>query len=597
MPVSTAPVPVVDLHFEHDIEIPMRDGVRLRGDLFHPGGGEKWPVLISYGGYGKDLPMQDGYPMAWESLIEQYPEVLEGSSGRFMAWEHPDPERWVPLGYALLRVDARGTGRSPGVMDNMSATEADDVFDAVEWAATQSWSSARVGLAGISYMAIVQWTAASQRPPHLGAICAWEGAADWYRDLSRHGGILSTFPRGWFQAQSLKIQHGLGTNGWISSFTDEPVCGTTELTDEERRNNRVDLSGGMSQFPFDNDYYRSRSGDPEQIEVPMLSAGNWGGQGLHLRGNVEAYVQSAAKQKWLELHGGNHWAGFYSNDGVEMQRRFFDYFLKGVGDWGEEPPVHLRVRHADGTFTLRKEAAWPLPRTDWQDWHLDFGASRLGPGQVDGPTQDEFDALGDGVHLRTVPFEEVTEVTGPLACRLWVSSTTNDADIFLVLRLFDAHGDEVLFEGAIDPQMPLTQGWLRASHRELDPARSEPYRPVHPHTSAEPLVPGEPVELQIEVWPTSIVVPPGHSLGLSILGRDFDHGRSGDTRNHLAGTFTGVGPFKHDDPEDRPLDVLHRTRISVFSSPERPSRLIVPVIPGGGSMDGSASGPTSRRTT
>ena len=587
--VAEIPQPVVDLVFDHDVEIEMRDGVRLRGDLFRPPGEQRWPVLVSYGGYGKDLPLQEGYPLAWEDLVKQCPEVLEGSSGRFMCWEHPDPERWVPLGFALLRIDARGTGKSPGVMDNMSATEADDVYDVVEWAAEQEWCSGKVGLTGISYMAIVQWTAASRQPPHLAAICAWEGAADWYRDLSRHGGILSTFPRGWFQAQSLKIQHGLGANGWVSSFTGEPVCGPEVMSEEERARNRVDLSDGMSEFELDGDYYRARSGDFDRITVPMLSAGNWGGQGLHLRGNVEAFVRSASRDKWLELHGGNHWAGFYSRDGVEMQRRFFDYFLKGAGDWGSESPVRLNVRHADSTFTLRKELAWPVPRTDWQSWGLDFDRGELSPRPVERDTEATFDALGDGIHLRTAPLDAETEVTGPLACRLWVSSTTTDADVFLVLRLFGPDGSEVLFEGAIDPQMPLSQGWLRASHRELDEELSEPYRPVHRHQRLQPLTPGEKVELEIEIWPTSIVVPAGHSLGLSILGRDFDHGRGGNTRNHLAGSFTGVGPFKHDDPVDRPTDVLERTRITVSSGPAQTSRLLVPVIPSAGEVFRSPS--------
>lgn len=109
--------------------------------------------------------------------------------------ELPDPERWVPLGYALVRVDARGTGRSPGKMDNMSAPEADDIYDAIEWAAEQPWSTGKIGLTGLSYMAIVQWTAASRQPPHLAAFCTWEGASDWYREVSRHGEILTDFPR------------------------------------------------------------------------------------------------------------------------------------------------------------------------------------------------------------------------------------------------------------------------------------------------------------------------------------------------------------------------------------------------------------------
>jgi len=175
---------VADLVYEEDVPITMRDGATLRADLFRPRSDAPHPVLLSYGGYGKNLPLQDAYPEAWEMLLAQCPEVLKGSSCRLMSWELPDPERWVPLGYALVRVDARGTGRSPGTMDNMSAPEADDICDAIEWAAEQSWSTGKIGLTGLSYMAIVQWTAASRRPQHLAAFCPWEGASDWYREVS-----------------------------------------------------------------------------------------------------------------------------------------------------------------------------------------------------------------------------------------------------------------------------------------------------------------------------------------------------------------------------------------------------------------------------
>jgi len=571
---------MVDLILEEDVEIEMRDGTVLRADVFRPRGEDPHPVLVTYGGYGKNLPMQDGYPGAWRILVEQYPEAEEGSSGRFMSWELPDPERWVPFGYALVRVDARGTGRSPGVMNNMSAAEADDVYDSVEWAAAQPWSTGKVGLTGISYMAIVQWTGASRKPPHLAAFCAWEGAADWYRDTARHGGILTTFVQNWYRSQPIKVQHGLGARGWINSFTGEPVCGAEELSDEELARNRVDISEEILENEFDGEVYRARSGSFEDIEAPMLSSGNWGGQGLHLRGNVEAFVNASSPQKWLELHGGNHWAGFYGNEGVEMQRRFFDYFLKREGDWGDEPSVHLQIRHPGETFVLRKENEWPLARTDWTALHLDIGSHRLSAEAPREEASESFDALGVGVHLRTAPFDAETEITGPLSCRLWISSSSVDADIFLALRLFDLAGDEVLFEGSIDPQMPLTLGWLRASHRELDDEKSLPYRPYHPHTSRQPLTPTEPVELAIEIWPTSIVVPSGYTLCLSILGRDFDHGLSGAANGLLSAmTFTGVGPFLHNDPTDRPHAELEKLKITVISGPEHPSQLLVPVIP------------------
>ena len=136
-------------------------------------------------------------------------------------------------------------------MDNMSSPEADDIYDAVEWAAAQSWSTGKVGLTGVSYMAIVQWTAASRNPPHLSAICPWEGASDWYRDVARHGGILSDFASSWYQGQPLKIQHGTGPRGWRNPFTGEPAAGTEELSDEALERNRRDLSIGMREHEFD----------------------------------------------------------------------------------------------------------------------------------------------------------------------------------------------------------------------------------------------------------------------------------------------------------------------------------------------------------
>src|SRR5439155_777112 len=102
------------------------------------------------------------------------------------------------------------------------------------------------------------------------------------------------------------------------------------------------------------------------------------------------------------------------------------------------------------------------------------------------------------------PAAAETEVTGPIAARLFVSSSTTDADLFLVLRAFDPAGAEVTFQGALDPNTPLANGWLRASHRKLDPVRSTAFRPYHTHDELKPLVPGQVYELDVEVWPTCI---------------------------------------------------------------------------------------------
>mgnify|MGYP000594770501 CR=1 FL=1 len=136
----------------------------------------------------------------------------------------------------------------------------------------------------------------------------------------------------------------------------------------------------------------------------------------------------------------------------------------------------------------------------------------------------EFRAMQEELSFSTAPFAEQTEITGPVAAKLFISSSTTDADLLLTLRLFDPQDKEVLFVGAVDPNVPLTQGWLRASHRKLDASRSLPWRPFHSHDEVQPVVPGNIYELDIEIWPTCIVVPSGYRLKLTVSGHDFDHG-------------------------------------------------------------------------
>ena len=133
-----------------------------------------------------------------------------------------------------------------------------------------------------------------------------------------------------------------------------------------------------------------------------------------------------------------------------------------------------------------------------------------------------YDALGAGVTFVSAPLDLETEITGPLAAKLFVSSSTADADMFVVFRVFTPDMREVVFMGAIDPHTPIAQGWLRASHRKLDPTLSTEYRPYHAHDESQPLKPDEIVPLDIELWPTSIVVPSGHRLALTVRARDYE---------------------------------------------------------------------------
>ena len=231
---------------------------------------------------------------------------------------------------------------------------------------------------------------------------------------------------------------------------------------------------------------------------------------------------SASKQKWLEAHGDAHWTHFYTNYGVNLQKRFFGHFLKGEDNgWDKQPRVQLQIRHPGEKFVQRHENEWPLARTQWTKFYLDPQTMSL---ERDDPKRDttlSYEALGDGKNFLTPPLTEPLEITGPLAAKLFLSSSTTDADVFLVLRVFDTDGKEVTFIGSNDPRTPIANGWLRASHRRLDSATSLPYRPYHTHDEAWPLTPGEPVELDVEIGPSCIVVPPGYRLCLSVRGKDY----------------------------------------------------------------------------
>jgi hypothetical protein len=567
------------MHLEWDVPIEMDDGLVLRADVFRPDIGGRHPVILSYGPYAKGLAFQEGYPDQWRIMTSQHPDVAEGSSNEYQNWEVVDPEKWVPDGYAVVRVDSRGTGRSPGYIDVFSPRETEDLVACIEWAGTRPWSTGKVGLNGISYYAINQWHAASRQPEHLAAICVWEGAADFYRDMTHHGGILCTFWANWYDMQVKTVQHGIGDRGAASRVTGVQVTGDENLSEEELEQNRADLGADVRDHPLDDEFHRSRSPDWSRVDQPLLSAGNWGGHGLHLRGNVEGFARSASDQKWLEIHGLEHWTHFYTDYGVSLQKRFFAHFLKGEDNgWDSEPAVRLQVRHLD-RFEDRAHEDWPLPETRWTTLFLDAADSVLSSDPAGDDGSVTYGADGRGVTFFRELFDTETEITGPIALKLYISSETSDADIFAVVRVFDPDGDEVTFQGAIDPHTPIAQGWLRASHRRLDPDLSLPYRPYHTHDREEPLTPGEVYELDVEIWPTSIVVPAGYRLGLTLRGSDYEY--EGELEESRLGTFknelTGVGPFLHDDPIDRPVEVFGGL-VTVHTGPGTPSQLLLPVI-------------------
>jgi putative CocE/NonD family hydrolase len=585
-----------EMQLDKDVAVPMRDGASLRANVFRPvvpadapaGSSTRFPVIMTLGPYGKDVHLSQFMPEAWEALQRRHPEILAASSCRHLVFETPDPECWAPHGYVVVKVDSRGAGKSPGRLDVNSPAEFRDFFDAIEWAATQPWSNGKVGLLGISYYAAGQWSIAAQRPPSLAAIIPWQGTFDFYRDRTRQGGILASgFLQRWWNRSVLRNQHGNVDTPLTDLLTGERNTGPAALSPAELAANRADYIGDLRAHPLEDDWYRSRTPDLSRIEVPALVVANWGGLGLHLRGTLQGWRDIASRDKWLKVQPGSYFLTFLHPDSVALQRRFFDRYLKGIDNgWEAEPRVEVQVRSMDdGVAQVVRDTDWPLPRTEWRRWYLDASAAARfddaghaadeGRGglatQVPAAALTDCEPASRGLSFSTGPLSEALTLAGPIRARLWVASASSDTDLFLTVRAFDAQGREATFFSATEPKSPVSQGWLRVSHRRLDPVRSTEAQPWQAHDRVEPLVPGEVVAVDVEVWPGSIALPAGGRLDLIVAGRDFE-------RPEEPGPFKGSGFFYHDDPLDRPPEIFG-ARFTVHTGGERASFLQLPVLP------------------
>jgi uncharacterized protein len=562
MPQQPAQPRDYKLIVEKDVVVPLRDGAILYADVYRPdGGSERFPAIMNIGPYQKDK--------LWIP-----PDDLEEKANPYLAWETANPMWWCPRGYACVRVDARGSGKSPGRSDPSSYQEAVDFYDAIEWIAGRDWCSGNIGTLGISYHANCQWRVANLQPPSLKAIIPWEGRADLYRDQTFHGGI---FAMGFLHT-------------WIATNMAHHLMGRPRTANPDAFNNN--MLWEWASHNLDSEFWRLRSAQWDKITVPLYSVGNWTGVGLHLRGNTEGFMNAASKSKKLRIHTGTHFHPFHTEEGRLDQLRFFDHWLKGV-DTGimDEPPVKLQIRTGGGLkeYKFRFENEWPIARTRWTKMYLKAEQPEQNhDGSSEGallsdPVKDETaitylasppshagtasaapsvnaGSIGrTGVSFITAPLKEDTEITGPMALVLWVSSSSEDMDIFATIRNIGPDGDDIWEVGQQGfDQVPVAKGWLRAAHRKLDPNKSLPYRPYHTHDERQWLQPGEVVECQVEIWPSCMVFRKGHRIRLDVQPRD----------------GVGASVYRH-----YPADYNIGARNTIHTGGKRQCYLLLPVIP------------------
>ncbi len=425
-----------------------------------------------------------------------------------------------------------------------------------------------------------QWRVAARQPKGLAAIIPWEGMSDYYRDRCRHGGIYSNkFIGAWWNRQVLVNQYGRAGRANLVFSKDGPGARGQEdtiegdLPDELLKQNRREQPDDNENNKFrDDNYYASKDFNLDDIKVPLLSVANWGGILLHLRGNVEGYAGAGSQNKWLRFITGRHDLPFYYHDEVEIQKSFLDAFLKCQDSYGwttpgKVPPVTITLRKGDVGFndaeaekqySKREEDAWPIPRTEYTKFHLTSDLSLARDHQkISGSEKISYEALGTIgnpklVQFTSSVFERETEITGHIVAHLNVSmspdssiadkSAEKDIDIFLTIRHLAPSGKEIYYTGTAGDPVPLTKGWLRVSLRKVatNHPKNRAYLPQREYlsTDVQPVVPGTVYGVDVEIWPTNVVVEKGGKIVFEVS--------SGDTQ--------GSGIFSHDSDKDRPKE-------------------------------------------
>lgn len=548
------------MRVERGLRIPMSDGVEIEADLFRPVEDGRFPALLGVSPY----PLQ---PQTAPIRVSPLSTALSLQPGQEKATgyiEAGDPNFFVRRGYVHLVATTRGTGGSGGTFDLLGPREVQDGLELIDWLTRQPWCDGNVGMFGVSYFAISQWLIAGQAPPALKCIFAPWAMTDPYRDQTYHGGIFSHgFWRGWIYGS---VDRGRGESWSLEQLgkkqfeqrvaavlRDPDIANVPELV-QILRNPSLGLHPMLVDFmlnPTDGPYWQARRPNYAGIKIPAYIGADWGIYGMHLPGAFRSWEQTQSPKRMIVGPPAYLDRPLYQLQYESL--RWFDQWLKGINTHiMDEPPIRLFVMN---TGEWRSSNEWPLPETKWTPFYLHSGGllseHELWP-------NEGYDSFNDSpwgreaLEYTSPPLVENTEVIGPIVLNLFVSSTDTDAFIFASLREADPQGNERI----------LTRGWLRASHRAIDPARSKAWQPYHPHDRVEPLCPGEVYELPIEILPTSNLFRAGSRIKLRISG--------------------------FDDPPRHPLEMiatghvtrLNASRVTIYHDDDHPSSLVLPITRG-----------------
>ncbi len=512
-----------------DVHIPLRDGSYLSANIYMPKGQSKYPVLLSLYSGRKDVVCKDGYMHIQYRFARQPGKLVFSDETSF---EAPDPNFWALNGYAILNIDKRGFGLSPKAKKTQSFFDDEeilDIYDAIEWAGIQEWSNGNVGMVGVSYLAINQYKTASMNPPHLKAICPWEGVSDLYKD--------------WF------YYCGVREDGFTPFFMNR----VSQMGDV------VNIRPHQLKHETRDSYWKAFAPDLEKITLPMLNCVSYSCQMFHSSGSFRAYERVSSKYKWLYTHRNGEWTEYYSQEVQSLMLKFFDYYLKEIKNgMDQHPKVRLEIREfGDTVKEVRYVDQFPPKAVVWTKYYLNNENMSLKECFRSSDKNLQFD-LKNGSLTYTYKFTQDIEIVGPMKLTLNIElEETDDANIFVGIQKFH-DGKEVEFEGVYGfPNDIVAKTALRVALRTVNENLSTPYTPEYDFDTLSPLSKGEHAKMEFKFSPSGTYYRKGDELRLVIQGKYFISG----SKIHQ--------PFKY-KPSSKGKCIVHASNENI---------LLMPVIP------------------